>query len=179
MSWEQIYDLLGIRQFVYFISSPEIQERLLPVKAVFIIFSLFFLGTIIYFFINSSWLKYRLTEDIVEFLSWQPYGIVQITKRWNKILKRIDSGLESEYKLAVIEAEDFLNDVLERAGYEGESFEERIKKVEKKLGSLFKEVLSVHEIRNSIVYNPDFKLSLDLTQKVLEVYKKAVDTIGV
>ena len=42
VTWEQLYDLLGVREFIYFISSPSIQDQLFGVKLVFIFFAVFF-----------------------------------------------------------------------------------------------------------------------------------------
>jgi hypothetical protein len=47
-------------------------------------------------------------EDVVEFFSWQPYGQRELSKQWDKIKKRTESKLDSDYKLAVIDADDFL-----------------------------------------------------------------------
>ena len=61
-----------------------------------------------YFYFKSSYLKYNVLEDVVEIFSWQPYGSGRINKVWNKIIKKIDGGNENEYKLAIIEADNFL-----------------------------------------------------------------------
>jgi len=178
MSWEDLYNLLGIKEFIYFISSSQIQEMLLPVKLVFILFTLFFLAAVLYFMLNSSWLQYKFLEDTTEFFSWQAYGAKVIEKRWNKIKKRIESGLESEYKLAVIEADDFLMETLDERGYEGKDFQEAVSKASRLISGTLDQILAVHEVRNSIVYNPDFKLDAEQAKKILEVYESAINSIG-
>ena len=178
MSWEQLYSLLGIKDFIYFISSPEIQDALFPVKLVFVAFAMFFLAAVIYFMLNSSWLQYKFLEDVTEFFSWQSYGLRQISKRWDKIKKRIEVESESEYKLAIIEADDFLNEVLEDRGYEGKDFQEAVNKAGMLLGSVLSDLMSAHEVRNSIVYNPDYKLDIEQAKKILKVYESAINTIG-
>lgn len=178
MNWEQFYNFLGIRDFIYFISSPQIQETLLPVKLVFIAFTIFFLIAVIYFLINSSYLNYKFVEDITEFLSWQSFGLRQITKRWNRIKKRVEAGSEAEYKLALIEADDFLNEVLEDRGYEGKDFEDLVKKAGRLIVPSVEQVLSAHKVRNSIVYDPDFKLDLEEAKKILAIYEAAVNNVG-
>jgi hypothetical protein len=179
MNWEQLYNFLGIKDFIYFISSPAIQDMLFPVKLVFIAFAFFFLALVIYFMINSSWLQYKFLEDVTEFFSWQSYGMRQISKRLNKIKNRIKSGSDAEYKLAIIEAEDFLGEILDEAGYEGENFEEIAEKASKLLGSLFNDVLNAHQVRNSIVYDPDYKLTAENAKKVLLVYESAINSVGI
>ena len=56
MNWEALYDLAHIKDFIYFISSSQIQDTLLPVKVVFVFCAVFFLVFVIYFMFNSSWL---------------------------------------------------------------------------------------------------------------------------
>lgn len=179
MSWEQLYNLLGIRDFIYFISSSQIQDMLFPVKLVFVVFAMFFLVGVVYFTLNSSWLQYKFLEDVTEFFSWQSYGLRQITKRWNKIKKRIELGSEAELKLAIIEADDFLNEVLEDAGFEEKTFEESVKKAGRLISPILNDVLAAHELRNSIVYDPDYKLNSEQAKRILSVYESAINTIGI
>lgn len=176
--WNYIYNFLGITDFIYFISSSELQDTLFPVKLIFVFFSMFFLAFVVYFMLNSSWLQYKFLEDTTEFFSWQSYGLRQIAKQWNRIIKRTDSGSEADLKLAVIDAEDFLNETLENQGYEGKDFEDSIKKAGRLLDPISSELLLAHEVRNSIVYNPDFKLVGDVAKKALEAYESAVNAIG-
>lgn len=180
MTWESVYNYFGIKDFIYFISNPQIQETLFPIKLVFITFAMFFLAGVIYFMVNSSWLQYKFLEDVTEFFSWQSYGLREISKRWNKIKGRIESGSEPEYKLAVIEAEDFLAEVLEDRGYEEQEFIENLKKAAKLITPLLlSEIMSAHEVRNAIVYNPDYKLDAEQVKKVLGVYESGVNAIGI
>lgn len=178
MSWEYIYNLLGIKEFIYFISSPDLQETLFPVKIVFVFFTMFFLAAVIYFMVNSSYLKYQFFEDVTEFFSWQAYGLREIANRWKRIQKRAETGAESEYKLALIEADDFLNEMLEDRGFKGKNFEELVNNAGKIMLPNLGEILSAHETRNSIVYNPDYKIDLDQVKKILAVYEAATKNIG-
>lgn len=178
MSWESIYNFLGIKDFIYFISSPDIQDKLFSVKLIFVFFTIFFLSALIYFMINSSYLRYQFLEDITEFISYQAYGLRSITNRWKKIQKRAESGIESEYKLALIEADDFLNEMLEDRGFVGKTFEELINSAGKVILPNSNEILSAHETRNSIVYNPDYKIDSNMVKKTLAVYETAIKNIG-
>jgi hypothetical protein len=178
MTWEALYNYLGIKDFIYFISSPQLQDSLFPVKIVFASFAMFFLAFVIYFMINSSWLQYKFLEDVTEFFAWQAYGAREMNKRWAKIKKRVESGAESDYKLAVIDADDFLAEVLDNQGYDGKSFEEMLQKASKLVSTTINDISMAHEVRNSIVYSPEFKLSSDQAKKVLDIYELAIKNIG-
>jgi len=176
-SWEQLYKLLGASEVIHFISSANIQRSLLPIKVVFIFFGFFFLGAVIYFYIRSSYMKYQFLQDTVEFLSWQPYGLRQINKQWRKIMQIIGAGSEKEYKLAVVQADDLLYKTLEERGYEGESFEQLLKNAREKIIPIFSNILSAHSVRNSIIYEPDYKLDIETAKKIMDLYEKAIKNI--
>lgn len=178
MTWDDLYNLTHTKDFIYFISSSQLQDYLFPVKLVFAFFAMFFLAGVIYFMINSSWLKFKFLEDVNEFFAWQAYGMKEITKQWNRIKKRTESGAESDFKLAIIEADDFFNEILEDGGFAEDSFEESVKKAGRMLSGGENEILAAHEVRNSIVYNPDFKISEEQAKKILDSYESAIKNIG-
>lgn len=179
MSWEGLYNFFGIRDFIYFISSSQLQDYLFPIKLAFAVFAMFFLACVIYFMINSSWLQYKFLEDVTEFFSWRAYGLREITKQWQKIRKKMESESEAEHKLAIIEADDFLIRVLDQAGYyDKDDFTQAIKSAGRLLAGNESQILAAHEARNSIVYNPDYKLSLEQVKKLLDIYESAVNSVG-
>ena len=178
ITWNQIYDVLGIRDFIYFISSPVIQETLLPVKLVFILFALFFLCAVIYFYMNSTYLQYQFLQDFSEFFSWQPYGLRGVNKRWKSIMKKTESQDENGYKIGIIEADDFLYQVLEERGGTGETFEELVDNAGKRMLPNSKEVLEAHQVRNSIVYNQDYQFNLEEAKRILTHYENAIKSIA-
>ena len=179
MTWIALYNFFGIKDFIYFISAPQLQDYLFPVKLVFAAFGMLFLAMIIYFMINSSWLQYKFLEDTTEFFSWQSYGAREITKKWDKIKNRSESGTEADYKLAIIDADDLLTEVLENRGYNVDDFKSAIESAKKLISVNAEEVLSAHEVRNSIVYNSDYKLSADQAKKMLDAYESAIKSVGI
>lgn len=176
--WDSLYTAFGIKNFIYYISSPTLQDYLFPVKLVFLVFGVFFFCGVIYFMINSSWLQFKFLEEASKFFSSKSYGARQIAKQWEKITKRLDSDSEAEYKLAVIEADDFLNSVLDDWGYEGETFEETIAKASKFFRDNQAQILHAHEVRNSIVFNADLVVTKEQAAGILDIYYKAITSLG-
>jgi len=156
-----------------FLFSPSIQGGLLLVKIVFLFFSLFFLGGIIYFLLNSSWIRKIFLQDLIEILTYKPYWTRGIAKKWKKIKKRLETGLESEYKLAAIEADSMLNDALRIMGYHGESLGERLDKLTEAALPNIEQVRDVHKICNNVVHDPDYRLTLEQARRILAVYEHA------
>ncbi|MFC1663591.1 hypothetical protein ACFL0A_00445 [Patescibacteria group bacterium] len=160
-----------------FLTSGETQEELFLLKIVFVIFFFFFLAATIFFLLRSSYLKYLFLEDYFEFLNYRPYGVRRLDKSWNKILARLDTGTESEYKLSVIEADTILDDTLKRMGFAGESLGERFKKLTKATLPNLDLLEETHKIRNDIVHDPDYRLSLEEAKRVLKIFEQALQDL--
>jgi hypothetical protein len=143
-------------------------------RLVFIIISAGLLSVIIYGFFNTGWFNYSFRENAVGFLKYKPLSVGKISKKWNKIIKRIESGSEDEYKLAILEAEEILIEVLEKLEYKGETLEEKIKNLPEGTISNIEELKKVSEARNNVVYNPEYKLSLDETKRILDVFNNSL-----
>ena len=176
-SWDSIYDLFGIKEFMHFIMNAELQATLLPAKIVFILFTLFFLYYVIYFYVKSSYLYYNYFQDSGDITMVQPAKAVDFNNRWQKIVKKTESGQERDYKFAIIEADDFLNKLLESKGFKGEDFD-ALARAAKKILPNVDDVISAHEIRNNVVYDSDYKLDSEEAKNVLADYEKAIKNIS-
>jgi hypothetical protein len=154
--------------------SPAFSGWLLILKILFIIIALILLGFIIFALAKTSWLRRMWIWDLIEFFSFRPYGVRRAVKAWAKITGRLETGLESEYKLAVIEADSILNDILKRMDFGGETLGERLEKLTAATLPNLKQVWEAHKIRNNIVHDPDYRLSLDETRRALVIYEQAL-----
>ena len=177
--WEKIYDFLGIKDFIYFISSPSIQEAVFPIKLVFIFFTVVFFCAVIWFYYNSTYLQYKFLQDVSEFFSKEKYGLQKVSRNWNKIKKRADSGSESDFKLAIIEADDYLYETLQDMGYQGDTFEQLLENSDsKKILSNMDEILQAHTVRNSIVYEAGYALDISTAKRILSIYENAIKNLA-
>lgn len=156
-----------------FLTSLEVQERLFPVKVGFLVVSLFFAVIIIFILLRSQYLQWLFLEDLAGFFTYRPYGTKRITRIWRKILRRLETGAESDYKLAIIEVDDMLDSSLKKMGYAGQTLEERLSKLTSATLPNIDQLYEAHQTRNNIIRNPDFRLSLDEARKLLEVFEQA------
>jgi len=141
-------------------------------KIVFIVIASFFLLGIIFFLLKNSWLKSRFLENWTEFFIYRPFGVKKTFKQWAKVLKRLDTGKEADYKLAVIEADDLLNDILKKMGYKGETMAKILEQLDANILSNIEQIWKVHKIRNNVVHDPDYKFSLEQAREALGIYEK-------
>lgn len=164
---------IDFNTIISFLTSFEIQEKLFSVKIAFLAIALLFLAFIIFVLLRTHWLQWLFMQDFAEFLSFRPFGAKKITRVWNKILRRLETAVESEYKLAVIEADDMLNAALKRMGYAGQTLEERLGKLTLATLPNIEQVYQAHKTRNNIVHDPDYRLSSDEARKTLGIYEQA------
>jgi hypothetical protein len=123
-------------------------------------------------------LRNLIWEDIFEIFTYRAVGTKKLVRQWQKTRVRLETGLESEYKLAVIEADSTLDEILKKMGYVGETMGERMEKINVAVLPNIEDVWAAHKIRNNIVHDPDFRLSLDETKRAISIYEKALTDLG-
>ncbi|HEX9722544.1 MAG TPA: hypothetical protein VGA53_04750 [Candidatus Paceibacterota bacterium] len=159
------------------VNSPGLQENLFvaSLRWLFFMLSAFFLMFIVYVMTTSpTWKEMNtLVADTSEFLSYRPRGLRKVGRQWKKIMARLDTENEAEYKLAIIEADTTLGEALQKMSVSGETTEQRLGQVTKIMIPTVDNVMSAHQIRNSIVYDPNYKISQADTRRVLEIYETA------
>ncbi len=166
-----------LNNIITFILFPRFEGPFFLLRIVFIIFSLGFAVFAIWAHLNSGWLQRFFLEDVFEITTYKPYAARELARRWSKIVERLKAGIESEYKLAIIEADTMLEDILKGEGYAGETIGDRLKQITSDILPNIEEVQKAHQIRNSIIHDPDYRLTLDEARSVLSVYEKAVQNL--
>lgn len=124
-----------------------------------------FLGFLLFMLLRTEWLRFKIAFDFSEFFTFKPYGVRRITKAWAKIEKRLDSGDEAEYKLAIIEADGMLEEILKRLGISGQTLSDRLLNVTPTIIPNLDDIIKANQTRDSIVHDPNFKFSLSEAQK--------------
>lgn len=91
--------------------------------------------------------------------------------QWDKIKKRLESPNESEYKVAIIEADNVIDDIIRRMGYKGDNLSERIQNVPAGQLEHLDEIRAAHEIRNRVIHEEDFAVSREQARDVIGNYE--------
>ncbi len=172
------------QQVIEFILDPSLipapySQVIFGLKIVFIIVTLALSALIAYILISSNWLKFRATEDISEFVKFEPYGSDKYVKEWKKIMKRLDTGIEAEYKLAIIETDAMLGEILRQMGYDEETTEKSLSRVTSVEIPNIDQLKEARRIRNSVVHDPDYQLSKEKAKEVMETYQESFRSLGI
>jgi len=160
------------------ITSPIIQRQLLPVRVLFILFSAILFSLLIYFLRKTDWLKYYFGQDLLEFRAYKAVEAVEFVKKWEQAKQRLKKEWEAEWKLAIIEADKLLDDLLQRMGYTGGSLGERLDQLDTEIMPNIEEVWTAHKIRNGIVHDPNYALDLKRAKNLMRIYEEAFNYLG-
>ena len=160
----------NLKPFLYL---SELGSGLTLIKVIFLILSFILFVFIVFSISKTSFLKLHFLYTLTEFLTYRPFGSQKRKKDWKKIRNRLNKALESEYKLAVIEADNMLNDILKKMSYKGDSLGEKLEGSKIIIFSNVEEIKQAHRVRSDIVHDPNYNLSLDKAKEVLDVFEKA------
>lgn len=153
--------------------SSQIQEKVFVFKIIFIIISIIFFAAIVYYALNTSYLGHLFIQDFKDASSWKDYGRSKIFKKWQKIKKRLEKDNEAEYKLALIEADKILDDILKRMGYGEESLNEKLKHLSSSHVSNLEELLEANEICQNVIRDPDYRLNREKAGEIISIFEKS------
>lgn len=101
-----------------------------------------------------------------------PAGILR--DRWNAVLAHLDSPKESDWKLAVIEADTLVDDALARAGFPGVTFGDRLSNISPGGLTTLDGVWWAHKIRNRLAHEVDYFLRYTEARQAVGYFEAAL-----
>lgn len=91
--------------------------------------------------------------------------------KWNRIMNHLKSRSGARHKIALLEADALVDTMLKGMGYAGDNMSERLENIRPEQMDMLSDLKRVHAIRNRIVHEEQFELSLDETKELLTVYE--------
>lgn len=99
------------------------------------------------------------------------------TERWNRIVDRITSDNQSDWKVAIMEADAMLDELLVEQGFPGENLGERLMNAE--LGDFLtlNQAWEAHKVRNRIAHSAEEEAHLTdrEVQRVIRLYQQVFE----
>jgi hypothetical protein len=93
--------------------------------------------------------------------------------RWSKVLEQANSDSEQHWRLAVLEADIMLNELLDLKGYKGDTMADKMKQAERADFNSIDEAWEAHKIRNVIVHEgTSFQINAREVRRVISLYEK-------
>ncbi len=92
--------------------------------------------------------------------------------RWNQVIAHLNSPNENDWRLAIIEADVMLDEMLRAEGYVGDSIGDMLKGVDKSDMKTLDAAWEAHKIRNEIVHSgSDYQLNEHQAKHVMRLYE--------
>ncbi len=107
---------------------------------------------------NLGTLKEELAEVKGEVVPPQ-VAVTAYDNRWQEIKRHVNSINEAEWKLAIVEGDKFVDDVLKSAGFLGESMGERLMLIQPDQLINLQYLWEAHKLRNLLVHDVNFRLT--------------------
>jgi hypothetical protein len=94
-------------------------------------------------------------------------------EKWERIIELINSANEADWRLAIIEADVMLEDLLRRASYHGETLGEMLRSVEKSDMLTLESAWEAHKIRNAIAHRgSEFPLTEREAKRAISLFEE-------
>ncbi len=99
-----------------------------------------------------------------------------INPKWEEIERHMQSYAQSEWRVAILEADILLYDMLSQMGFEGNSIGEMLKQADKSTFITLDEAWKAHKIRNIIAHEgANYELTKDEADRAIRLYKKVFE----
>ena len=147
-------------------------------------FSVFFIGVIIFSIIRmrESQLheKQELDHEIREALTRDKEAEKNENPRWHYILTLIESSNESDWRVAIIEADTMLDEILANKGMFGDTLSQKLEQARSNGYASIQSAWDAHLIRNQIAHQgSNYALSQIEGRRVIRLYQNFFEELNV
>jgi len=154
------------------------------------VFAVFFIAIIIYTTIRMFEIRKKehlhLLHEIEEYAHNQALkekkaqeGGAFKNERWRKVLDYLFSVNENDWKLAIIEADSMLYELLTQIGFKGESIADKLKEANQANFRSINLAWEAHNVRNKIAHEgSSFELSLHEAKRIIALYEEIFQEFG-
>ena len=96
-------------------------------------------------------------------------------ERWEKVLYYVSTENPAEWKLAIIEADNMLDDLVKRLATSGDNLGERLKSINPGDFLTLDDAWEAHKVRNRIAHEAGYEITKHTAREVVERYKRAFE----
>lgn len=137
-----------------------------------VLVSLLLIVGIVYFILRIRDIR---REDKIKFASLLPSDLeakIFRNEQWENLLKYLESDNSSDWKLAILEADKLLDEMVEKMGYPGSNLGERLKVIEPSDFITLQAAWDAHKVRNQIAHEPQYQLTQREARKTIDLFEK-------
>ena len=143
-----------------------------------LIFSALFIAGTIYSIVKSPYINIKIEGYI------DAFGIKTLSRRrarrvWRRVLERVNKGTATNFKLAILEADRLLDEILKLSGFYGETMDDRLKQATEKQIANLDDIKEAHHLATRIANDPDWTMDRKTAIETLKVYEKLFEEFGI
>jgi len=127
---------------------------------------------IVYIINNTSYFEVK-REQFLDTLGKGHVSKRRTLRGWKQIQKRMASEESNQWKLAILEADHILNEILKMSGYLGSRLDEKLELITAAQLANVNDVKNANAVRNKITKDPAYELSKGEADEVIQIYKQA------
>ena len=99
--------------------------------------------------------------------------------RWNRIMEHVNTDDEHQWRLAILEADIMLNELLDVQGYKGETMAEKMKQVNRANFNSIDDAWEAHKVRNRVAHEgSEHQLTEREKNRVIGLYARIFREFG-
>jgi len=102
-----------------------------------------------------------------------PLGGVGQSK-WDEILSHMESSKEADWKLAIIEADKLVDNLLQSMGYPGDTMGDRLTNMQDGRIRNLEGIWEAHKIRNKLVHDLNYFLRYAEAKRAIQIYREVL-----
>ena len=87
-------------------------------------------------------------------------------------MNRLESDDQSQYKLAVIEADSMVDKIFRQMGLKGDDMIQKMDNLNPEQLEIKDDLKEAHKMRNQIINDPAFQIEKNSAKKILDIYAK-------
>jgi hypothetical protein len=175
--------ILVVGSFLYTAPSDspimqQIQSIISTMKVISTIISMIALFIGIYAFIRISEMMSEETKKVGLALNWDAER-KQKNTRWERVDNYMTSLNPSDWKIAILESDNILDEIVERMGYKGETLGERMKAIEPSDFPYLEDAWNAHKFRNELAHKGmDVPLTRGDAERIINMYHRVFKGLG-
>ena len=100
------------------------------------------------------------------------------TEHWENILRYANSTRDSEWKLAIVEADKLVDEVLKERGFPGETMGERLMLMAPNQLASLQDLWDAHKLRNLLVHEMNYQMKHEQALAATRAFERVLRELG-
>ncbi|HSE35297.1 MAG TPA: hypothetical protein VLB83_04180, partial [Candidatus Paceibacterota bacterium] len=132
----------------------------------------------LYSFVRLREIRAEESQALGLVFNWKTERSIK-SERWARVEEYMQSQNDSDWKIAVLEADNILDEAVERMGYPGETLGERMKVIEPSDFPYLDEAWEAHKIRNQVAHKgTNYTLTRSEAERAIGIYYRVFKSLG-